>query len=243
MNASEIEVAERKSAQVIFTTHSNDALEPLPSRAIWAAYNGEVLQGKLDIKALRTITGQIDARLAIFVEDDFAELMITTALRHYGDVELDAVKIHGMGGASPAIAVNDQHNSDPTATFPSVCVIDADKLDRVDPGNKVFALPGDREPESYVLDKVAERLDELAARLTVSMQLPSGRQEDVKRIVRERMRTNRDRHVIFRQIGDDLDFTSEFVVMSAFLSVWAQEYSDEVRALVDQFGDDMPRKV
>jgi hypothetical protein len=93
------------------------------------------------------------------------------------------------------------------------------------------------------LDKVAERLDELAARLTVSMQLPSGRQEDVKRIVRERMRTNRDRHVIFRQIGDDLDFTSEFVVMSAFLSVWAQEYSDEVRALVDQFGDDMPRKV
>ncbi len=64
-----IEVAKRKSCQVIFTTHSNDALAPLPSKAIWAAYNGEVLQGKLDIKALRTITGQVDARLAIFVED------------------------------------------------------------------------------------------------------------------------------------------------------------------------------
>ncbi|NKS29292.1 AAA family ATPase [Rhodococcus hoagii] len=40
-----IDVANRKSCQVIFTTHSNDALAPLPSKAIWAAYNGEVLQG------------------------------------------------------------------------------------------------------------------------------------------------------------------------------------------------------
>lgn len=65
---------------MIFTTHSNDALDPLPPKAIWAAYNGEVLQGKLDIKALRTITGQIDAKLALFVEDAFAEFMVTTAL-------------------------------------------------------------------------------------------------------------------------------------------------------------------
>jgi energy-coupling factor transporter ATP-binding protein EcfA2 len=77
-----IDVADRKPCQVIFTTHSNDALAPLPPRAIWAAYNGEVLQGKLDIAALRTITGQIDARLAIFVEDAYAELFTATALRY-----------------------------------------------------------------------------------------------------------------------------------------------------------------
>jgi hypothetical protein len=113
-----IDVARRKSCQVIFTTHSNDALDPLPSKAIWAAYNGEVLQGKLDIKALRTITGQIDAKLAIFVEDAFAELMVTTALRYHGGFELDAVKVHGMGGADPAIKVNEHHNVDPTSSFP-----------------------------------------------------------------------------------------------------------------------------
>lgn len=47
-----IDVADRKSCQVIFTTHSNDALAALPSKAIWAAYKGEVLQGRLDIRAL-----------------------------------------------------------------------------------------------------------------------------------------------------------------------------------------------
>lgn len=31
-----VDVARRKSCQVIFTTHSNDALAPLPARAIWA---------------------------------------------------------------------------------------------------------------------------------------------------------------------------------------------------------------
>lgn len=117
-----LDVAKRKSCQVIFTTHSNDALGPLPPKAIWAAYNGEVLQGKLDIRALRTITGQIDASIAIFVEDEFAEKMVTTALRYHGNIELDGVKIHGMGGTSPAIKVNAQHNLDPTSDFPSVCL-------------------------------------------------------------------------------------------------------------------------
>jgi ABC-type multidrug transport system ATPase subunit len=105
-----LDVAKRKSCQVIFTTHSNDALAPLPPNAIWAAYNGEVLQGKLDIRALRTITGQIEAELAIFVEDEFAERLVVTALRYHGGVELDAVKVHGMGGAGPAKKVNEQHN-------------------------------------------------------------------------------------------------------------------------------------
>lgn len=75
-----IDVARRKSAQVIFTSHSNDALAPLPGKAIWAAFDGEVMQGKLDVRALRTITGQVDAALAVYVEDEFAELMLRVAL-------------------------------------------------------------------------------------------------------------------------------------------------------------------
>ena len=101
-----IDVARRKSCQVVFTTHSNDALDPLPPKAIWAAYNGEVLQGKLDIKALRTITGQIDAKLAIFVEDTFAELMVTTALRYHGGIEINAVRSPAWAAPDPAIKVN-----------------------------------------------------------------------------------------------------------------------------------------
>jgi predicted ATPase len=218
-----IDVAQRKASQVIFTTHSNDALEPLPPRAIWAAYSGEVLQGKLDIKALRTITGQIEAKLAIFVEDDFNELLVAAALRQRGGVEMDAIKIHAMGGANPAIKVNEQHNVDPTATFPSVCLIDGDQPDLVNIDRRVYALPGPSSPEMFIFNRIYERLDEVAARLTVSMQLPSSRQEDVKKVVRNRQLTNRDPHVIFQQIGDDLDFTAGYIVANAFLAVWAQE--------------------
>lgn len=235
-----IDVAKRKSCQIVFTTHSNDALAPLPSRAIWSAYKGEVLQGKLDIRALRTITGQIEASLAIFVEDEFAEQMMTTALRYYQNVEMDAVKIHGMGGVGPAVEVNSQHNLDPTATFPSVCVVDGDQLHAVNPDRRVYALPGSGSPEAHVFDTVLHRIDYLAARLTVSMQLPTAAQERVKQVVADRALTNRDRHVIFEQIGEDLDFTAGAIVASAFTALWAQEKPEEVRTLVDAFKDVLP---
>jgi predicted ATPase len=237
-----IKVASRKSCQVIFTTHSNDALAPLPSKAIWAAYGGDVLQGKLDITALRTITGQIDAKLAIFVEDEFAELMVQTALRHHGDVELGAIKIHGMGGAGPAMKVNEQHNFDPTASFPSVCLVDGDKAHVADQDKAIYVLPGSTDPEAHVFDRVHERLDTVAARLTAAMLLPLHQQERVKAVVRERAVTNQDIHVIWEQIGEDLDFTSGYTVKTAFLTVWAQENESEVRDLIAPFQDLIPTR-
>jgi energy-coupling factor transporter ATP-binding protein EcfA2 len=236
-----IDVARRKSCQVIFTTHSNDALGPLPSRAIWAAYNGDVLQGKLDIRALRTITGQIEATLAIFVEDSFAELMVVTALR-YGGVEMEAVKVHAMGGYGPAITVNEQHNQDPTATFKSVCLLDGDQRDKANPEARVFALPGDQPPEAHVFQKVLDCLDSEAARLAVSMQLPSGSQDRVKEVVRQCALTNRDRHLIFGQIGDALDFTAEETVEKAFLAIWAQTNPEEVVELLSGFSQELPKR-
>jgi energy-coupling factor transporter ATP-binding protein EcfA2 len=237
-----LDVAGRKSCQVIFTTHSNDALAPLPPKAIWAAYSGEVLQGKLDIAALRTITGQIDAKLAIFVEDEFAELMVKTALRYCGDVELDAIKIHGMGGAVPAMKVNEQHNLDPTAPFPSICLLDGDQGSFIDPDKAIYALPGITSPEAHVFSRVLERIDAVAGRLTVSMQLPFAQQDRVKAVVRERAVTNRDKHVIWEQIGESLDFTSSYTVATAFLAVWAQEFPDEAREMVDQFQPLVPKR-
>jgi predicted ATPase len=237
-----IDVALRKSCQVIFTTHSNEALAPLPSKAIWAAYGGEVIQGKLDIKALRTITGQIEARLAVFVEDSFSELMVATALRYHGDIDAESIKIHAMGGEGAAVKVNRHHNIDPTSRFPSVCIVDGDQAHQANDEQKIFALPGNSSPEAHVFDSVLARLDRVAARLTVSMQLPASQQERVKETVKRRSMTNRDRHVIFEQIGESLDFTAGMIVANAFLAIWAQEYPEQVQALVDKFGDLVPRK-
>jgi hypothetical protein len=59
-----VDVAERKSIQSIFTTHSEDALLPLPSEAIWSSIDGKTRQGRISIEALRAITGRIDQTLA-----------------------------------------------------------------------------------------------------------------------------------------------------------------------------------
>lgn len=234
-----IDAAKRKSVQVIFTTHSNDALVPLPPSAIWAAYNGELLQGKLDVRALRTITGQVEAALAIYVEDEFAELMVNIAIRQVPNVEMDSVKIHGMGGEAPARSVNHQHNLDPTRTFDSICILDGDQSPN--PSDSVYVLPGSTYPENYVLDVVHENLDALAARLTVMLGLRVDQQEWVKEVVRSRAITNRDRHTIFEQIGEDLAFTAGLIVKNAFLTMWAQNGSDATN-LVKPFIDRIPRR-
>lgn len=38
---------------------------------VWSAYRGRVTQGKLDVAALRTLTGQVEAQLAAFTENGF----------------------------------------------------------------------------------------------------------------------------------------------------------------------------
>lgn len=235
-----VHVAKRKSCQVIFTTHSHAAIEALPPAAIWAAFNGQVVQGALNIEALRTITGRVDSKLAIFVEDKFAELMVHTALRYYG-AELSAIKVHGMGGHDPAIKVNRYHNGDPTRRYESVALVDGDQRALVDPNEQVFSLPGTVDPEAHVLDTVLAEIETVAARLTAALNLPLSDQERVKDTVRRRAQSNRDRHIIFAEIGEDLDLTAELVVQNAFLAQWAQLVPREVDEMFDPFKAMIPK--
>jgi hypothetical protein len=55
-----------------------------------------------------------------------------------------------------------------------------------------------------------------------------------------RLLTNYDVHVIWEQIGEDLDFTAGRTVAAAFLAIWAQEFPEEVTTLVDQFRELLP---
>lgn len=230
-----LDAAKRKSLQVIFTTHSNEALDPLPDSAIWAAYSGEVLQGRLDVRALRTMTGEVDAQLAIYVEDAFAEAMIATVLRTRG-VSLEGLRIHGMGGEANARTVNKQRNLDPAGTFPSICVLDGDQAAHASIADRVYLLPGSTAPDGHVFESVRSKLSDNAARLTVALGLPLEKQSRVVEVIEERARTNQDRHVIFAQIGGDLGFLPESFVQQAFLNEWANS-TDEPQQLVDQLAD------
>jgi predicted ATP-dependent endonuclease of OLD family len=58
--------ARRRRLQVIFTTHSQNAIDELPPEGIWACINARVFNGKLTVESLRAVTGNAPGRLEHF---------------------------------------------------------------------------------------------------------------------------------------------------------------------------------
>lgn len=257
-------VAKRKACQIIFTTHSNDALAPLPNDAVWKSYQGRLDQGKLDVAALRTLTGQIEARLAIFTEDAFDELFILATLRssaqRYG-LDLNGIKVHGLGGAAAARDHTRFHNSNPTRSFPALAVLDGDQQSekgfepkpvssppaRDGSKEKVYDIvfsPGDSDPEKYVFDMVVDNLDKIGnilGKLTLAMLLDTPMQQRVRDSITTRAKTNHDRHLVFDQVGEDLDFLAGDVVKRAFVTTWSNAFPEEVDKMWESSLDLLPK--
>jgi len=229
-----IDVAIRKSAQAIFTTHSNDALLPLPAKAIWSATNNKFFQGKLDVKSLRAITGQVNSRLAVFVEDEFAKMWVESCIASDSEINYDEVKVHKMEGDGIAVMVNKYHNLNPTAEHKSICIIDGDSQQSDSPEDKVYKLPGDF-PETYIFDQVLEKVNSpensVIGELTVSMHRKFETQNEVKQVLNDVRRTNRDYHLLFSQVGRQLGFVSEIVIKSAFINIWKEHFPQEVERM------------
>ena len=226
-----IEVAIRKKTQTIFTTHSNDALLPLPAKAIWAAAYDKFSQGKLDVHSLRVITGQIVSRLAIFVEDDFAKLWIETTLASDSKIFHEELEIHKMNGDGNAVSANKHHNLNPSKKSKSICIIDGDSKQAESNLDKVFRLPGDF-PELYIYDKILEKIDtgvdSIIEELTIALNRPVEKKEEIRKLIKQVRITNRDYHLLFFQLGNMIGFIPEMVVKSVFLNLWVRYYSDEV---------------
>lgn len=225
-----IDFSKRKKSQVIFTTHSNDALLPLPPKAIRAAINNTLFQGKLDVKSLRTITGQIEARLAIFVEDEFAKMWIETVISYNRNIIENEIEIHAMAGDGTAVTVNKYHNQDPAMRFKSICIIDGDSQQNDSEETCIYRLPG-MSPEKYIYDKVVELIQNpnntKIGELSLLLQKRYEDSDFVAKKIKDVGLTCRDYHLLFSQIGKSIGFTSETVVKSAFLHLWARYHTEE----------------
>jgi energy-coupling factor transporter ATP-binding protein EcfA2 len=235
-----IDVAERRSIQTVFTTHSDYALAPLPSEAIWASIDGKLKQGKLSVEALRAVSGRVDKKLAVFVEDEFAKSWIDAILREKLGADYDQVEVHAVHGDGNAISTHKSHMSNPALNFKSMCVLDGDsqQLDDVNAG--VMRLPG-AQPELAVFESVRGRMTEDIAVLTVSCQRAPEAQEIVRRSLDEVSRTNRDPHLIFNQLGMKIGFVPEAIVRGAFLALWVRNnpmFCDELARQAKQRIDD-----
>ncbi len=232
-----IDVAERRSIQTIFTTHSDYALSPLPNEAIWASIDGRLRQGKLSVEALRAVSGRVDKKLAIFVEDEFAKAWVDAILRETLGHDYDQVEVHAVHGDGNAVATHHGHVSNPAVTFRSLCVIDGDSRQQEDRDAGVIRLPG-AQPELSVFKSVCDRLGEDLAVLTVSCQRAPEAQEMVRQSIEVVSRTNRDPHLIFNQVGIKIGFVSETIVRGAFLALWIrsnQAYCQDLAARARRF--------
>ncbi|WP_179404086.1 ATP-dependent nuclease [Burkholderia guangdongensis] len=234
-----IEVAERKKLQTIFTTHSNDALKPLPSKAIWVATQDRIFQGKLDIHSLRAITGQIEASLVIFVEDPFARLWVEAMLRQSGNIAVDHIQVHGMEGDGTAVAMNRYHRLDPSSKFPSICVIDGDSKQGESAEGGVFRLPG-QSPESFVFDEVMSAWDSFGGKLSVALLQRFENADKVQQVCQSVRTTNMDPHLLFAQVGERLGLVPALTVAAAFANIWAQAYAEAVKQTLAPFLSYLP---
>lgn len=228
-----IDVAARKSIQTIFTTHSDYALTALPNEAIWASIEGKLRQGKLSVESLRAVSGRVEKKLAIFVEDVFAKNWVDVILRETLGAAYDQVEVHAVHGDGNAVKIHRGHMSNPAVKFKSLCVIDGDSEQAEDSAAGVIRLPG-KQPELSVFDGVRSRLDQDLAVLTVSCQRAPEAQERVSGVIEEVARTNRDPHLLFNQIGMKIGFVPEAIVRGAFLALWVRAHPDFCATLSDR---------
>lgn len=251
-----IRVAKERSVQVIFTTHSNDALSVLPNQAVWSVSGGKLYQGKLDVASLRALTGEIDTKCAIFTEDAFSSSLAQHSLRSLrvpgenGEevkVDLSSIDIHALGGEGQVKVHTRHHNDNPTIKFPVLGFLDGDmrNVDGDDPRLIEHALaenpfedltfgPGDGDPEQAVFDDVVDSFTEqgvgnILGKLTLRLSFTSEDQQRVKDICNEIRYTNTDSHLLFARVAEALDFMATDAVATAFLVCWCESFPNKVR--------------
>lgn len=227
-----IDVASRKSIQAIFTTHSDFALSPLPNEAIWACIDGKLRQGRLSIEALRAVSGRVDKKVAVFVEDEFAKNWVDAILREKLGANFDQVEIHAVHGDGNAVKTHLSHSENPAIATRSLCVLDGDSSQDSDEVRGILRLPGSV-PELAVFDDIRATLETNIAILTVSCQRAPEAQEAVRAAVEEVGLTNRDPHLIFNQIGIRIGFVPEAIIRGAFISLWIRSNSEFCDQLAD----------
>lgn len=226
-----IDIAKRKNLQIIFTTHSDYALDPLPAEAIWSCVQGRLQQGKLSIETLRAVSGRFDKKLAIFVEDEFAKIWLEYVIRERLSNNFEEIGVYAIGGDGNAIKVHESHTLNPSIIFKSICYIDGDSQQIASDEKGIYRLPGSI-PELTILDSVVKNISDNIALLTVACQKSLGQQDVVKKVILEVTKTNRDPHLIYSQIGLKLGFIATEIIRGAFLSIWVQENPNEVEVII-----------
>jgi AAA domain, putative AbiEii toxin, Type IV TA system len=225
-------VAKYKKAQIVFTTHSEYALDVLPPKAIWACIDGTAYQGKLTIESLRALTGAVSKNAAIFVEDDFAKDLVEEMLRQYARDIFDQVQVHKAGGYPFVVEVLKHHNSNPTVNTPAVAVIDGDNPPLAEPNDDVIELP-EGTPESIVFGFIHDNADAMSALIQQRCQCPSVKQDAIISAIKSVKIDTTDLHLYFAKLGERLGFISEIIVRRGLSSIYVESNRNLLEPKID----------
>lgn len=212
----------RKRLQVVFTTHSQDAIDELPEQAIWASINKKTWNGRLTIDGLRAITGRVSQNKVVFVEDNFAKEWLEAAIGRYGGEEKHQMKVFPGGGYPNLLAVCEYHNSNPSIEIPAVALVDGDQYDP----ETAEALPnyayflGGGIPETTVFDYIFDNREELSGIIQQRCLLSKFDQQRIVRDIESTRNSACDPHSIFRRLGEKLDFTSEIKIRDGMIDIF-----------------------
>lgn len=228
-----IDAAERRSVQSIFTTHSEDALLPLPPEGIWYSIEGKIRQGRISIEALRAMTGKVEEGLAIFVEDEFAKQVVENIVRRYLSDIFDRIGVYFVKGDSQARSIHLHHQQDPSISdkIKSLCILDGDSQFQAEPERNIINLPGSKSPEAEIFDYVKENIDTLSMLLAAGLHLHPEKDENVKKVVKDVALTNRDAHLLFNQVGQKAGLIASSVVSSAFIALWLNGNNEQIEPI------------
>lgn len=151
-----IDVCNRKHHQIIFTTHSDRILKAMPPEARLMLYrdiNGvSSFEGLSSTRARAMLSLGGQKELIVFVEDDFAALLLKEMIRRIDQKILSAINIEPVGDTKAvrnAVKLMDQIGKK------SLAVRDADT--GISATEKLYSFPGTMPPEKEVYQNDAVR--------------------------------------------------------------------------------------
>lgn len=229
-------VAKRKRLQIIFTTHSQDAVDQLPSEAIWASINKHVWNGKLSIESLRAITGSAPSTRVVYVEDEFVVEWVRNAIGRHGDGLAQTTKIFAAGGYPNVLNVCKFHNSNPLIKAKSIALVDGDiyKPDG-NPLPEYAKYLGDGFPEATVFDYIHDNRIELVSLVRQRCFLSQFGEDRIISAIEGVRNSACDPHMIFSNLSERLDFLSAVQIRAGMIDIYNEKNPDfwgEIIALI-----------
>jgi predicted ATP-dependent endonuclease of OLD family len=218
-------VARRKRHQIIFTTHSQDAIDSLPPESIWSIINGQIVNGALSIESLRAFSGDVPDTRVVFVEDPFAEQWVSNAVHRYGQDFAPATKVHPAGGYPNLINVTRFHNENPSVTTRAVACVDGDILvnnaETVLPDNARFL--GDTYPETIIFTYIYENRQALASLLRQRCLLTMFSEDQILAALEGARNSACDPHLLFTEVSNRLDFASTIHIRAGMIDLFNEQ--------------------